>query len=667
MSSAIVRLHRDWKELEQEKEFLSTIAALPTSNILVWHCNLRPDYGPFAGTIFHLILKFPENYPHSPPDVELCTYLNHPNVFGGWREEGYTLCLDMIKEYYTDVPYTGWTSAYSILSLLLQLQSFLFAENIPQDWGGHAKASKNKKSTHKAISATRDFKYEIETHDGIWITHTHTNPWPPLPKNTAKRPLKPKAKPFQFRIQDFPSLGSEATTEDPVEIETLTIAHQEVPGLVEKEHPPQDRRPSRPVPPSLAPQLPSHADLLPSAVYTKIFSYLGAKEILKARDVCSHWRRVVVTYNLFERTQIVCFHSKATLDDDGTTLGIGLQVDYYPDGKALKAASSPLDLLSLQAFDEEGIRTGVWGGRSEAFDHFLPLIFNDGHAAKAFQKIEETVYRIMKRCAFPILDGQRKHSRRNQIQHQHFNKFHPYMIFQLLATLMNSMVVELMNSAEQSRGGEIQRHASEKALEGYCAFHHMLLYFAKRYPVLIEYADKQVYQFLSSEEFRCKRRTPNLGILLICLTLSRVGWAQRLRRPLVMEAFDRNVRWLLQKHPKLSRASLLTSDKRLECTFTGARTSLRLMMFQVYFLSCIGRPPSAKGPFDVLDRYEKRMGKPTTAQKEDLQRNAKEILAVTTWPQFFQRLRGPVPSKNRLVEILVQAVKNSERKGYHYY
>jgi hypothetical protein len=134
-----------------------------------------------------------------------------------------------------------------------------------------------------------------------------------------------------------------------------------------------------------------------------------------------------------------------------------------------------------------------------------------------------------------------------------------------------------------------------------------------------------------------------------------------------MEAFDRNVRWLLQKHPKLARASLLTADKQLECTFTGARTSLRLMMFQVYFLSCIGRPPSAKGPFDVLDRYEKRMGKPTTAQKEDLQRNAKEILAVTTWPQFFQRLRGPVPSKNRLVEILVQAVKNSERKGYHYY
>lgn len=131
-----------------------------------------------------------------------------------------------------------------------------------------------------------------------------------------------------------------------------------------------------------------------------------------------------------------------------------------------------------------------------------------------------------------------------------------------------------------------------------------------------------------------------------------------------MEMFDRNVRWLLQRHPVLSRESL-SSDKRLELSFAGAETSLRLLMFQVYFMSRIGRPENTAGPMDVLERYEKCMGKPTTAQKDDLQRNAKEILAVTTLSQFFQRLGGPIPLSGRLVEILCRAVANSKRKKYH--
>jgi hypothetical protein len=69
--------------------------------------------------------------------------------------------------------------------------------------------------------------------------------------------------------------------------------------------------------------------------------------------------------------------------------------------------------------------------------------------------------------------------------------------------------------------------------------------------------------------------------------------------------------------PLLAKRSLPV-DTRLSLTFTAAKIALRLLMFQVYFMSRIGRPPNTKGPFDVLDRYEKRMGKPTTTQKEDL-------------------------------------------------
>lgn len=80
-----------------------------------------------------MIIKFPDNYPEAPPKVNLCTVIEgHPNVFD-WGEEYPYICLDMLKGHTSKTPYEGWSSAYSVLSLLLQLQSFLFEENaVPQ-------------------------------------------------------------------------------------------------------------------------------------------------------------------------------------------------------------------------------------------------------------------------------------------------------------------------------------------------------------------------------------------------------------------------------------------------------------------------------------------------------------------------------------------------------
>ena len=72
------------------------------------------------------------------------------------------------------------------------------------------------------------------------------------------------------------------------------------------------------------------------------------------------------------------------------------------------------------------------------------------------------------------------------------------MIFQLLSTLMNTMVVELMKEVSGDR--VVERHASERALEGYCARHHLLLAFAKRYPSIEAMVNKQVDEFIAFED-----------------------------------------------------------------------------------------------------------------------------------------------------------------------
>ena len=284
----------------------------------------------------------------------------------------------------------------------------------------------------------------------------------------------------------------------------------------------------------------------------------------------------------------------------------------------------------------------------------MPLIFNGRHASIAVPIIERTVFEIMKDVPPPPGTPD---------SYYPATRFQPWMICQLLSTLMNTMVVQLMKDVEKEENRS-NTYASEKALEGYCAFHHMLLYFAHRYPSIVKMTNHQVDTFISSESHRHKRYTPNLGTLLVCLTLSDTGWG-RLWKPLILESFDRNVRWLLQKHPKLGTHGP-SDDERIRTTFYGSRTSLRLLMFQVYFTKHIGRPQGARGFRDVLVPYEKRLGRPTTAQKEDLQEACKAILAVDSWNEFCSRCALPPLTMPILISMLHQAVINSRRKKYHY-
>lgn len=70
--------------------------------------------------MWHCKLEFPDDYPKNPPDVTLMSDMPlHPNVFGR------KLCLDMLEPRQKNKT-EGWTSAYSVMSIVIQLQSFLF-------------------------------------------------------------------------------------------------------------------------------------------------------------------------------------------------------------------------------------------------------------------------------------------------------------------------------------------------------------------------------------------------------------------------------------------------------------------------------------------------------------------------------------------------------------
>lgn len=168
------RLQKDLKELEDTPIPLVGVSARPlSSNLFCWHGNLRgPEGTSFKGGVFHIEINFPQDYPVSPPTVKLFTPIPHPNVF-----DGNTICLDILDPKKKEI-YQGWTSAYTVEAILIQLQSFLF-EPLPSDVLGRSRVT-----CLEAVKQANDYKcvHPECNHQGP------IKPYPPF--NTKEKDVK---------------------------------------------------------------------------------------------------------------------------------------------------------------------------------------------------------------------------------------------------------------------------------------------------------------------------------------------------------------------------------------------------------------------------------------------------------------------------------------------
>ena len=152
--TALKRLAKDLRLCFEE--FIPGVSACPISsdNLMEWHGNIK-GLGPYAGLVFHFKINLDDDYPTGAPRVKILTTLIHPFVFGKW------ICLDILEKdwcpggtwldskgkkldgwrqgatYVTDKrdKYSGWSTAYTIATVLLQLQGFLMDEDIMRRQG----------------------------------------------------------------------------------------------------------------------------------------------------------------------------------------------------------------------------------------------------------------------------------------------------------------------------------------------------------------------------------------------------------------------------------------------------------------------------------------------------------------------------------------------------
>lgn len=103
---------RDEYDIVKKSKFLRSIgcSAGPKvkNKIKEWTAVYKGPKGtPYEGFLFELNIKFPDNYPNSPPQVECITPIYHMNI------SGKNICVSSIKG--------DWTKAKNISNVLVSI------------------------------------------------------------------------------------------------------------------------------------------------------------------------------------------------------------------------------------------------------------------------------------------------------------------------------------------------------------------------------------------------------------------------------------------------------------------------------------------------------------------------------------------------------------------
>ena len=125
MSSVFDKLLKE-NELIKEKESLKQIRG--KSHVIFkdnegyphWYLSISgPKKTPYEGGLFYIEIKFPKDYPNSPPKVQMRTPIYHPNI----NMLNGNICVDYVYH---------WNSCYDVYGLMMSIFD-LWADTNPMD------------------------------------------------------------------------------------------------------------------------------------------------------------------------------------------------------------------------------------------------------------------------------------------------------------------------------------------------------------------------------------------------------------------------------------------------------------------------------------------------------------------------------------------------------
>merc|ERR1719230_2495507 len=206
------------------------------------------------------------------------------------------------------------------------------------------------------------------------------------------------------------------------------------------------------------------------------------------------------------------------------------------------------ELLSKAAYDD-GLRQNT---NKSAFEFFLPVWINEKHAASQ-PEWRDTLRKSCMDINFNALNGGG-------------GEVGAYM--QVFPRLINQMIVEMMKpDAEKSEAIAL--------FEALCNFWRTFKWLVDTKPALKKEINSLLRQFVSSEDHRHKDSTPDLGMLLVCFSVSQGDAGCPSRNDFINAYMDEcPLRWVMWwKRSK--------TPEQNEPVFQATQVSREILMFQM--------------------------------------------------------------------------------------
>ncbi|KAJ9604745.1 hypothetical protein H2200_010859 [Cladophialophora chaetospira] len=555
----------------------------------------------------HLRVEIPATFPLVAPKITCDSKVSHPNVYGTY------ICASILNT--TE----GWTPAYTLKAVAIQILSFFSSENLEQTYGGTVSIQNYGPKLYGGLGPLLGSDLFSCQKCGF---HCGREGDPNLyPASVAW------ASPSFLESDEDWLRGSSSGN-----------------SLLSVTTPDMTQNTTIPPLPTPAISLKNMASM-PDEMLREFCEHLEDEDLVnfaKAWDKIGGATGIVAKFNVLRNRELHCFTLKKSFGE--AKLGIGISV-HLKGRKGILA--SEFELLSLEAFKDLRIRHSVHG---IPFTHWMPLPLSARHYAIVKPEVMSRLDTIN------VAARLEARSRADIIYH-----------------FMNDVIVQL--SEVEDRPGPQKsslKHASEKAIESFYQLFHLLLCLAVEDASIVNYANNKLRDFQAGKT--SKQDSPNLCHLLLNILLADSELHEQTMHVIIKEAITRNVVWMFDRVRGAGMVDLAhmeedeVCDYRLAKTFEASRTSYRLLMFFNLFRNTIQRGTGAqrKSLEQMCNELFAAHGAPPLGAAAQLAAQVKAVQGINDFFAFWEVMgTGEVPSRAAMTALLRECVWDSAHMGYH--
>ncbi|KAK6537173.1 hypothetical protein TWF694_011370 [Orbilia ellipsospora] len=466
--------------------------------------HLTPQSGPMVGLRFHFDFELPEDWPRSPPSVR-CSYpggLPHPNVYGDF------ICCDILTNYENNRAFAGYTPAFTLRAVCMQLLSFFSSSQVEQDTGHTVVLGEELISHYFPASRLQSNIDYIRTRLGRFRIDTRESDWETWRKQFLDALQSPEAQIEKEFIQlkapnssdshpqvDEPGswTGWKQLEAPPHELEITKIAGTDAVRIQYRNlywnrsyddirswggcdtckynreggpKPIEDglmstlkelsakadetaRHPQTETQPiqsqDLSVSKKCYIETLPIDLFLQLADYLPTESMNALASALPYFKNIIEQFHVRLYRDLQCFVLRKTLNSDTIKSPQEKTILGVGVGIMRQGFVSSFDWLSLEAFEVYEIRQGI---DKTPYEFFLPLVFSKVH----FERARDIIWRCINQMGAQLQPkyGYSVSKLKEPTKYQDFPSTPDAKSMHVIYKLMNDIVVELMKAWDEA-------------------------------------------------------------------------------------------------------------------------------------------------------------------------------------------------------------------------